>query len=487
MDNKYEIDFWKVNWGPDEAKGDSNLSQYFIRVPEYDGLKKGEYRYIVGRKGTGKTAILENLMNEDDYTKVFKSLSLKNFPIQILKNLRDKSMVDKSQFVPAWTFLIVVELCKLVATDEKAEPLDDANELRQFVLLNFPEELGFVETLKKLEEHQNKIAILPKWAGFESKNSVIIESQIVIHFQKATELLLKKLKGINSELKYFLLFDELDEGYKASDSNNRLLILSLLRAVENLFLDLKEHLNFRPILALRSDIFDNLEDNDLNKLDDHIVRLNWTTESKSVYSLSEMVNARINASIRVVDPEDAWSCISFNNDSFLPHNVKSLWNFVVNQTFERPRDVIKYLKCCNKINASGKLSYQTVKDAEASYSKWFYDEFRDEVQSHLPIWQAATHCFMKLGKGMLRVDEIKKEFESDATVAAWFASNNKNHEDLLKILFDFGLIGTISPTGKWFFKYKDHNLPFNPKQQIIVHYGFLKKFRIKTLASKKYR
>lgn len=45
--------------------------------------------------------------------------------------------------------------------------------------------------------------------------------------------------------------------------------------------------------------------------------------------------------------------------------------------------------------------------AEGDYSDWFYREFRDEVQSHLPIWQESTQAIMKLGKGVFTMDEVK--------------------------------------------------------------------------------
>ncbi len=118
---KHEWNFWDVNWGPDEAKGDNNLVKYFVKIPEYDGLLNGDYRYIIGRKGTGKTAIIEKVLNDIDgsYNKFSKYLTLKNFPIQTIRGLKDRSLGDKSQFVPIWTFLIVTELCRLVINDQK--------------------------------------------------------------------------------------------------------------------------------------------------------------------------------------------------------------------------------------------------------------------------------------------------------------------------------------------------------------------------------
>lgn len=474
-------DFWGVNWGPDEAKGDTQLGNYFVKIPEYDGLKNGEFRYVIGRKGTGKTAIIEQVINEvsKEYDSNYKYLSLKNFPIQTLRGLKDKSLGDKSQFVPIWTFLILTELSKLIILDNNASPIETVDELKDFININFPSDLGFSETLKNLEVKQNKVSILPKWAGFEKTNGNTKEIVTIVHFQKATEILINHIKNINSECSFYLLFDELDEGYSANDKSLNLLLLALFRAVENTYLELKEHLKIRPILALRSDIFNNLEDNDLNKLDDYIINLKWTKEYRSTYSLYDLVNARINASLNVENPKKAWECIAFNNDPKIPEKVQTLWDFIYNRTFERPRDIIKFLKFCSKQKQKGKLNFESVKTAEIDYSDWFFKEFRDEIQSHLTIWQEATQCIMKMNKAFFKLEDIKIEFDNDSRITEYLKNSNKQAEDILEILFNFGLIGTLSKSNRWFFKYKDHNLPYDKKQTMILHFGFARKFRIK--------
>ncbi|APU67278.1 P-loop ATPase, Sll1717 family [Christiangramia flava] len=477
----FENDFQKVNWGPDEAKGDRQLKKYFVKIPEYEGIKNGEYRYIIGRKGTGKTAIIEQIANEasSEYNSFVKYLSLRNFPIQTIRELKDRSLGNKSQFVPIWTFLILTELGKLIIKDNSIISCESVNKLQQFYKINFPSDLGFTETLKNLKSNENKVSIITKWLGYENKIGSSDEVMTSVHYQKASEILMKLIKDTTSDCYFFLLFDELDEGYSANDKNLNLLLLSLFRAVENTFLDLKDNLNIRPVLALRSDIFNNLEDNDLNKLDDYIINLKWTKEFYASYSLYDLINARINASINVKYPEKAWEQITINNDRNIPRKINSLWEFIYNRTFERPRDIIKFMKYCKRQNPKGKLDFKTVKKAEVEFSEWFFREFRDEIQSHLPIWQEASQAFIKLNEGVLTFDEIRNEFENDSKIVNYLQSNNKNHEDILEVLFNFGLIGTLSESKRWFFKYKDDDLPFNHNQKMIVHFGFTRKFRMK--------
>lgn len=54
---RFKISFSDVDWGEDEAKNDESLERYFVEFPEYEKVLDGKKRYIIGRKGTGKSAI----------------------------------------------------------------------------------------------------------------------------------------------------------------------------------------------------------------------------------------------------------------------------------------------------------------------------------------------------------------------------------------------------------------------------------------------
>lgn len=61
------------------------------------------------------------------------------------------------------------------------------------------------------------------------------------------------------------------------------------------------------------------------------------------------MNARICASLNLEKGTDAWSLVV--NDTYTDGvgRERSLWNYMCNQTFERPCDTIKYLKKCAEI------------------------------------------------------------------------------------------------------------------------------------------
>lgn len=475
------INFKDINWGEDEAKGDPDLVRYFLKIPDFDRLIEGKKRYIIGRKGTGKTAILEKIridsVQRPDYK--CKELSLKDFPLNDIRGLRDKSMQDKSQFVPIWTFLIMIELCKLIVNDEHAENYYIKDEIADFLKKNKLDlDGGFVETIRTLASKEAKISLAFSIFGGEGKRANEIEYEIPIHYTKTIQPLKQLLKKIRSTTKYFILFDELDEGYNVVDANKRLLLLSLFRAIENIVIDFRSfNVVVRPILTLRSDIFENLSDNDLNKYDDFIIRLNWQADSKFNYSIRELVNARIHSSLNI-QKEDLWNDICNDLDFNVPGPKKSVWRYLYTRTFERPRDIIKFLKYSQNTCPKGPLTFENIKSAENSYSDWFYREIRDEIQSHLPVWKEAISCLSKVGKGILQTEEYKAMALQDKEICSYLENNNLALDHILEALFEFSVIGNLDESNRWLFKYKDHDLTWSPSRRICVHFGLQKKLRL---------
>ena len=478
-----DYNFWDIEWGPDEARGDKNLNRYFVSIPEYHDILNGKFRYIIGRKGTGKTAICENieLFASSNPLWFTDFLSLRDLPLSIVRDLRDRSYRDKSQFVPVWTFLILVALARLVLKDQGALPADAVRELEAFFKCNFPHAAySFSDTLKTLEEKKAKIGVVASWLNLDAEKGNGRESFAEVHYQKASQMILDTLKKIQSDSVYFIFMDELDEGYRGGDQSLRLILLALLRATEHLSLVFQERgIKFRPILVLRSDIYDRLEDNDLNKLDDYVVRLRWHSQSTGGYSTRKLVDARIRASLTIPLTENAWESVVINSDPMMPDKIKDLWSYIANRTFERPRDILKFLKECHKIRSAGKLGWTEIKEAEFAYSRWFMNELRDEIHSHLSVWKEAVQCISKMGKRTFYTGDLAKEVSSDPKLCAWMEQEHSSPEKIISYLFDFGVIGNLDEHNRWLFKYKNEDILWNPKMKMILHFGFQKQLFIR--------
>jgi len=451
-------------------------------MPEFSAVETGDLRYVIGRKGTGKTAVIERLRqrSEQDPLSFYVDLSLRSFPLTEFRELRDKSYRDKSQFVSAWSFLILIELSKLILADEGCKTSEELEDLKNFLELNNLQNLtGFATTITFLTNNALKVKVGPRWLGGEYSSGSQEQQPINVHYQRIVTELTKKICAVSSDSEYWLFVDELDEGYRAGDEHLRLVLLALLRAVEDTAQAFKlAGVKYRPLLVLRSDIFDRLEDNDLNKLDDFVLRLNWTSREESdEYSLKLIPEARIKKSIPGVS-KDAWESVVENYSSHLPNAVNTLWAYMANRTYDRPRDIVKFLKCCTKHAPSGLLTFEHVKMAEDKYSDWLYREIRDEIHSYLACWKEAMSCITRIGKARFTAEAFIDVLSKDHSVSKWVTDNGKTYQLVVETLFDFSVVGNYAGE-RWLFKYKDHDLGWDPDMDLIVHYGLYKKLRIK--------
>lgn len=56
---------------------------------------------------------------------------------------------------------------------------------------------------------------------------------------------------------------------------------------------------------------------------------------------------------------------------------------MINRTYERPRDIIKFLKICRKKMFLAFLQQNT---SEFEYSNWIFKELDNEIFAHNSIW-----------------------------------------------------------------------------------------------------
>lgn len=477
----FSLSFSEVNWGEDEAKNDETLGSYFVEFPGYEEILKGKKRFIIGRKGTGKSAILQKLRLDFESSPIsfYADISLRDFPLGDFKSLGDRGQQDKAKYVSAWKFLLLLEIANLLVKDNSVEESIELEMVRKILKDNFPEGFSMPDTIRALRQNENKISVLTSIISGEYSQKTSTEVVAQVHYNKAVKTIEELLLRIHSNSTFALLIDELDEGYQAKNTNTKLVILSLLRAADEIYNTFKKSpFSCIPILALRSDIFDSLEDNDLNKLDDYVLRLNWTTDENSRWSLKQIAEKRIEATVKAKHPEfsvtDYWSLVAVNNSV-----ENGLWQYLCVLTFSRPRDIVKLLKYCSSTIKGSKLTLSDVQAVEGDYSNWFYREFRDEAQSFLACWKGALNCISEIARGKAKVDLLVERLNGNDEVKKWCVENNKTSLDVVKTLFNYSVIGCINENGRWIFKYKDDYFEFMPSYPYYcVHYGFCRKLRI---------
>jgi energy-coupling factor transporter ATP-binding protein EcfA2 len=108
-----------IDFGNNDAKFD-NIERYFYDLGIINEIEKGNKFIIIGRKGTGKSAlayyykkICINTGNGDSV----QIVSLKDIPINLMEKFADNNFTLTNKFIILWKYIFLVELSKILVND----------------------------------------------------------------------------------------------------------------------------------------------------------------------------------------------------------------------------------------------------------------------------------------------------------------------------------------------------------------------------------
>jgi len=84
-----------ASW-PMEARDDDSL-RYFYETDEIKRILSGSKNFVIGRKGTGKTAIAEHILRSKPNESLVTKMSFKNFPWNKIYELEDRNFTPPNQ------------------------------------------------------------------------------------------------------------------------------------------------------------------------------------------------------------------------------------------------------------------------------------------------------------------------------------------------------------------------------------------------------
>ena len=108
---------WKL-----EAKLEDN-AKYFFNSKEVDSVTNSDKCFVIGRKGSGKSAICEHVVSQKSYNKFSQKLSFKNFPLNELYHLDNIQFTPPIQHITLWKYLICSTICKLMTQNKGINPV----------------------------------------------------------------------------------------------------------------------------------------------------------------------------------------------------------------------------------------------------------------------------------------------------------------------------------------------------------------------------
>lgn len=468
------ISRWKL-----EA-ADEDSSRYFYKIPAVNDLENGELCYVIGRKGSGKTAIAEHLRDKSDYNTFVRSLSFKNFPFNEIYKLDDHSYTSPSQYTTIWKFVIYSAICEMMAQNAKIDSWISGELSKHFSL---DVERALSDSIRKLSEGSGGFTLFGNGATAGVK-AVDIPNNA--SWQERARILERLIEEYIDDSVYFILFDELDEDYKdvlqsEVSENYRNLLTSLFKAIQDVKRTVGRGRSVRPVAFLRSDIYELLKDNDKNKWLDSALELRWSEgqlRSLIAFRLSrakENGNGVINFDTLV---EQLFASAMTRAGG--SRRQRHVFEYILGHTLMRPRDVISYLRECAKVAIdfeASKISADFFSDVNRIFSDRLRQELIDEIQGAIPKIEEIFFAVSEVRKQIFSIDEFHEKYA--AMVKTKGINTPLSFEQICDILFHFSVIGNQpkQDTAR-VFKYIYPSARLNRGERLALHKGLLQSFQV---------
>lgn len=458
----------------DVAAEDDAVLDYFLTTDAVPRIQKNELFLILGRKGSGKTALVRFFAEQGGGT-ISKALALRGYPWNVHSSRIDHGAAEIEAYVSSWRFLIAFETALLAFSKAKDTNHPKAKAIKKFVEDNFGSvnpALG--DLLRPPRVRLTGTSLEPEVFGFKlgsiDFDRKAGDMRLGVELNALSNVLLDaaiELGGANGFRSLLLHFDELDQGVTRLDDARKLMLVGLILAARDVRRDTREKaVSVSPVVYLRTDLWDDLVFSDKNKITQtDALNLEWASEE-----LLELVNARLRARLGTAA---SWESVTAPS---LMRGSQPKWNHILSRTFLRPRDVIKFLNSAleeakRRGGSPLLLDNQDVTNARESYSAYLKAELDDEIIAHWPYWEQALQACSAISTITFTREEFVYQYNRRKSY-----ENTISADEALGLLYRFSVIGYERRSGyggsSWAFQYTNPEAGWdNGASTFKVHLG----------------
>lgn len=487
------------NFGAVDADNDQLLLDTFEDHEAFTNLWEMQRFLVVGRKGSGKTAIFKRMLTIDSPDVFTFGHTFSDYPWDHHAKQARVDIPDFDRFTHSWKYLILLTASKILLNQDQALPFDEDSmrameRLEGFVIDTYgsrdPDVTQIFTPSKRLKLGANfeiNTGILK--AGV-SPESVPMEDLPAVVQDVNRNLLQYVLSSLHPEHRYYVCFDQLDLGFDPNNPDYISRLVGLLLACRDINIAARDAGKTLCVAVfLRDDIYNALQFEDKNKLTENFVStIEWDT-LRTDKSLRQLMEKRFRVVLSSKSDEDIHWTNVFDEEQEMPGR-QSKYQHILDRTYLRPRDMIKFVNSVldrykERIKSgrshSTEFGNEDIHAARIEYSEYLGAELDDEVHKHLPEYKKYLDILRSIGGW---------QFEKEL-----FTTTSSNRPDLtdgeaplavLERLYDYSIVGFYRAGGRGYggseyvFRYKEPSTRFDSTaSRYRVHPGLIEVLGLK--------
>lgn len=427
----------KISLGASAAENEFlDLSDYFVETHEFQEALAGRGRIVVGRKGTGKTAIFWQVRDRIRAHSRNFVIDLKPDGYQFRKFkesiFTDLSVATKEHTLSAfWEYVLWCELAYKITEQARHEVgrIPGAAELIEPVRTSldaseYESEGDFSERLSRLV---NKIVGSLQHSSKDDRKHLTAEDVTrIIHSRNIREVRESVLEYMRLKDDVLVLVDNLDKGLEPSgitleDTLFLRTLLEALRKVERHAV--KKRLDFHSLIFIRNDVYLKVIESTPDRGKEGLILVDWSDRE----ILARVIYERIESSAKLDENgEETWAKVSENSVG----DQKSM-DFLLDRCLMRPRALIELTRSClgRAISAGHeRIEHSDFMEGYRTYSQNQLNNVDLEIQDIEPDMYESVFALMGMHEIITKsdIESRLKEFDFDflncnRVIAIWLA------------------------------------------------------------------
>jgi hypothetical protein len=439
-------------FGKDDAESDMAagglLEKGFLSTSAFETVASGRKSLIIGRKGSGKSAICVMLYKRGRVDDTYYSLvtpdeisseELRRFELSGINETQAKTLL--------WSYVLNIQVAKfllLSCMQQQGGLPESLRPVRKFLLDNNEvTDLRFSEKLwRVIEKLRGSLSLEAFGIKIKAEAAPSEGIRVSQELDEIEEGILQAYSNTDwkwQNPKLVIMVDQLERVW-TNDSNSDHMVVGLLQASKHIaaWFDFVTVVNF-----LRTDIYDFLQFQDRDKYRGEERGMEWTRQD-----LVHLLHARAKASLTIDIPMDDIG------KRFFPSAVHgiSFTDHLLDRTLLRPRDIIQFANLCRDTaekNGHGTIEEDDVLEATVQYSGW---KLRDLIAEYLVNYPFLNDLFVLFQNSSYVITRRSLDTKLQ-TVRSALTKRFPDHEaaftldNVIDILYAIGFLGALRSSG----------------------------------------